>query len=88
MYRLAQIITGLIIIMAGFLIGCTKNPSTENRSPGERKFISVCQSCHNLPKPADKTDDEWPSLVNQYGQKANLSQDDIKLIISYLIAAN
>ena len=58
------------------------------RSPGELVFRANCQSCHRLPKPKDKSDEQWPALVARYGAKAKLTDDKIALITDYLIGAN
>lgn len=71
------------------LISCQKNTGTkELRSPGEIAFRSHCQTCHVLPKPTMKTDDEWPALVARYGKRAKISEEEKKDIISYLTANN
>jgi hypothetical protein len=35
-----------------------------------------------------KTDEEWPALVQRYGKRAKLNDDQIASITAYLIAAN
>ena len=60
----------------------------ENRSPGELSFRSNCQTCHILPKPSSKTDEQWPDIVMKYGDKAKLSIQVQNQIIAYLISQN
>ena len=81
------ILSLLLIILA---TGCQKGTTIDGqqRSEGEIKFRSNCQSCHILPKPSLKTDEEWPELVNNYGGKIKLSEADVNLIIGYLQAHN
>lgn len=71
------------------LTGCKKEPLVaEKHSEGERYFRSNCQSCHILPRPSLKTDEEWPALVARYGEKAKLSPEAIRKITGYLVASN
>lgn len=60
----------------------------ESRSPGEVTFRANCQTCHSLPRPASKTDEQWPALVQKYGQRAKLRPEQIQQIIAFLTAAN
>ena len=70
-------------------VGCNKTTvQNESQTPGEVTFKASCQSCHILPKTTMKSDDEWPQIVNRYGEKANLSVEQIKVITSYLTANN
>ena len=82
----------LIILVVSILImlmGCNKSSlPDENRSSGEIAFKANCQTCHILPKPHLKTDEEWPSLVARYGDKAKLSPEAIASIITYVMANN
>ncbi|MEK7775453.1 MAG: cytochrome c [Candidatus Zixiibacteriota bacterium] len=63
-------------------------PSDETRTPGEIAFRRNCQTCHSLPKPSLKTDDEWPSTVARYAPRAKLTPEDIAAITAYLVSAN
>ncbi len=60
----------------------------ESRSPGEITFRANCQTCHILPKATMKTDDEWPTIVARYGEKAKLSESQKSDIIAFLISQN
>ncbi len=81
----------IVVVLASFtviLASCLKDAGREERSLGEVAFKTYCQSCHTLPKPKIKTDTEWPSFVQRYGQRAKLSPEQIDIIASYLIANN
>jgi mono/diheme cytochrome c family protein len=67
---------------------CRSGNTADERSPGEVAFRRYCQSCHRLPEPTLKTDREWPEMVQRYGRKARLTQEQIDLIIDYLVASN
>ncbi len=87
---IGRIIIGIIItsFMIFSWIGCRKSDINETRSPGEKTFSAYCQSCHILPKPTDKTDEEWPVIVERYGPRAKLSEKQINQLIGYLTANN
>jgi mono/diheme cytochrome c family protein len=70
------------------LAGCKSPADKELRSSGETAFRSNCQTCHSLPKPGMKTDEEWPALVSRYGERAKLSREKIDDIVIYLLANN
>jgi cytochrome c2 len=77
----------LILLATGLLIAavsCGPSKSLTEQSPGERLFRARCSSCHALPKPADRRADEWPALVQRYGEKAKLGPDQIEEITEYL----
>lgn len=78
-------------LLAALAISCggnSANSGSETRSPGEVAFRSSCGSCHSLPKARMKTDDEWPALVQRYGERMKLTSDQIASITAYLIASN
>jgi cytochrome c2 len=87
---LGRVVIGILITLfvISSWIGCRKSEINETRSPGEKTFRSYCQSCHILPKPTDKTDDEWPVIVKRYGAKAKLSEHQINQVIAYLTTNN
>ncbi len=79
----------LLIIVIVIIASCQKNNlNQEMRSPGETAFRANCQTCHILPKATMKTDEEWPAIVNKYGNKAKLSDTQKAAIIAYLISRN
>ncbi len=82
-------IVGLASAIA--LVACQGNraaQSNEGRTDGEIAFRSSCQTCHSLPNPAKWTDDQWPTLVQRYGELAHLSEQKIDAITAYLTAVN
>ncbi|MEW6050517.1 MAG: cytochrome c [Candidatus Zixiibacteriota bacterium] len=75
-------------VVSLLMIACGPTGSGEEKSPGEMAFRRSCQTCHSLPKPSKKTDEEWPALVRRYGEKAKLSPETIAQITEYLRASN
>lgn len=80
------VLPALAVLMIG--CGAGSNSGKETRPPGEIAFRASCQTCHSLPRAKMKTDDEWPALVQRYGERAKLTDDQIAAITAYLIASN
>lgn len=78
----------LVILFALAALSCGPRKTKEERSPGEMAFRANCQTCHRLPRPSFKSDEEWPALVARYGDRAKLSEHQITIIREYLLAAN
>ena len=81
----SALLFGLIIAL---LHGCGGSIVDEESTPNSRLFAASCQSCHTLPKPTDKSDEEWPPLVRKYGEQAKLTGEQIDRITIYLLANN
>ena len=81
----------LILIVVSIIAaasGCGGSIASEEISENGRLFSASCQSCHTLPKPTMKSDEEWPELVERYGERAKLTQEQIDRITIYLVANN
>lgn len=79
----------LLFFASVITASCQKNNiNQEMRSPGERAFRANCQTCHRLPKATMKTDEQWPVIVNKYGDKAKLSESQKAAIVAYLTSRN
>ncbi|HWR83830.1 MAG TPA: cytochrome c [Candidatus Deferrimicrobium sp.] len=83
-------IVGVVGLLSSLMVlgVCRSSGGVEERSPGEIAFRRYCQTCHSLPKPRLKTDEQWPQLVLRYGERAKLSPQQIDQIVAYLIAHN
>jgi len=78
-----------ILILLFSWDGCrTQTAKVEETSLAKKEFQKKCQSCHKLPKPTSKTDSEWIVLVLRYGEKAKLTDDQVKRITVYLTENN
>lgn len=64
--------------------GCQSKGAAEERSPGEVAFRSRCQTCHRLPKPTDKTNQEWRTWLAEHRYKAGMSQAEVDTVLNYL----
>ena len=86
-HQTAGWLLGVLVLGLLGLLGCAAG-ATKNRSPGEMTFRASCQTCHRLPNPASKSDDQWPALVARYGERAGLTDEKIVQIREFLISAN
>jgi hypothetical protein len=78
-----------ILILLFSWAGCRiQTAKVEETSLAKKEFQQKCQSCHKLPKPTSKTDSEWVVLVLRYGEKAKLTDDQVKRITVYLTENN
>ncbi|MCH9025059.1 MAG: cytochrome c [candidate division Zixibacteria bacterium] len=86
---ISKIITAFLIsMMITAAHGCGSAVVEEESTQNSRLFAASCQSCHTLPKPTDKSDEEWPPLVRKYGEQAKLTGEQIDRITIYLLANN
>jgi cytochrome c2 len=81
-------LTLIAVTSVAVTFGCSGSLAEEENSENGRLFAASCQSCHTLPSPTMKSDAEWPTLVNRYGERAKLSQEEIDRITVYLVANN
>ena len=79
------LILGLIIALS---ISCGGEVADEESTQNSRLFAASCQSCHTLPKPTAKSDEEWPPLVRKYGELSKLSEEQMDRITIFLLANN
>ena len=77
-----------LLILATSMVGCQSSQVNAERSPGELTFKKRCQNCHRLPNPDSKNDLQWPELVDRYGTKAGISDEEIALITQFLVDTN
>jgi cytochrome c5 len=51
---------------------------------GHRLYQAKCSMCHELVDPQAFTKQEWPRLLEKYGQRARLKPADQRSILAYL----
>ena len=84
----AILLSSLCLCLVFLAVGCGPKDSAEERSPGEAAFRSSCQSCHRLPKPTDKTEQEWVQWLDEHRSKAGLDVAETDTILSYLTGSS
>jgi mono/diheme cytochrome c family protein len=51
---------------------------------GEQLYRGHCGSCHRLRDPSEQTRERWAWAVERYGPRAHLSEDERRLVLSFL----
>jgi hypothetical protein len=76
------------IVWAVFLCACAsivQNKSVSSLDdPGRALYLDKCGSCHRAFPAHSYTDSQWPSVVADMAGEAELSNDEIALILSFL----
>jgi cytochrome c5 len=54
---------------------------------GRTLFVSRCIECHALPSVAAHTAAEWPRLIDEMADRANLKPAEREALVAYIIAA-
>lgn len=52
---------------------------------GRTAFVASCSGCHALPLPKDHAPAEWPAVVGDMAERADLTQKDRVLIEQFLV---
>jgi mono/diheme cytochrome c family protein len=52
---------------------------------GRKLYVSKCGGCHNLILPEKFTAVQWPAHVESMEKRSNITPDEIRLIIKYLV---
>lgn len=52
---------------------------------GEKLYKERCSMCHALPKPGDKTEKQWPKIMEQMAANAQLSGREKESVLTYLV---
>ncbi|MEK6813987.1 MAG: hypothetical protein AABY65_04575 [Nitrospirota bacterium] len=76
--------TGLLVppVILLFISGPAPGLAQE---AGEKLYKERCSMCHALPKPGEKTEKEWPKIMEQMAATAQLGAKEKKSILQYLI---
>lgn len=78
------LLVGMIVMMTS----CQNRSASEARSDGERAFRSKCATCHRLPGPSDKSDEEWPGFLAEHADRAGLTDEQVMIIAAHLTNKN
>ncbi|MBI1864554.1 MAG: hypothetical protein HYR98_02270, partial [Nitrospirae bacterium] len=52
---------------------------------GERLYKERCSMCHALPKPGEKTEKQWPKIIEQMAANAQLNAREKESVLKYLV---
>lgn len=78
----------IALIMGFIATACGGSGVKPQMTRGEKLFRSNCNTCHNLPKAKNHTDEEWPALVNRYANFTKLDPIQRLEIIEFLQSEN
>jgi hypothetical protein len=53
---------------------------------GRRLYISRCSDCHALYNPAKYPHEEWPTIVQDMAENAEINEDQVREITRYVVA--
>ncbi len=74
-----------------FFNACVVNKNSETEKTekaGSQLWAENCARCHNLPTPVVYDDDKWETVSMHMKIRANMSNNDIKIIREFLQLAN
>jgi hypothetical protein len=54
---------------------------------GRTLFVSRCIECHALPSVAQHTAAQWPRLIDEMADRANLNTSERNALVAYIVAA-
>jgi hypothetical protein len=52
---------------------------------GRKLLLGKCAGCHKTPMPNDHTPAEWPNMIAEMAQRANINAQQTRLIEKYLV---
>jgi cytochrome c5 len=86
------------LVLAGLSVGCagalpvaTAGDATRSGvalaelQQGRSLVAAKCSSCHRTPQPAEHKTDEWPKMIDEMAQRANVDRGERQAIRDYLI---
>ena len=88
--RLFTITAGILLSCFGTLFAITQNDTITSKSnvdsvkTGKTLYENKCVRCHKLKDPAKYTMAQWPGLVNKMQKRSKITDEQKKLILSYL----
>jgi predicted lipoprotein with Yx(FWY)xxD motif len=54
---------------------------------GRTLYVSRCIECHALPSVAQHTAAQWPRLIDEMADRANLNTSERNALVAYIVAA-
>lgn len=66
-----------------------KWPGTNEQTlaAGRETFLAKCNGCHDYPDLTAIPDEDWPDIVERMGGKADLSAEQTKGVLQFVLAA-
>lgn len=76
---------GLFLLFAALLLILASPPPGFAQDAGEKLYKERCSMCHALPKPGEKTEKEWPKIMDQMAATAQLGAKEKEAVLKYLV---
>jgi hypothetical protein len=54
---------------------------------GRSLFVSRCIECHTLPRVSEHSASDWPRLIDEMADRANLKPTERNAVVAYILAA-
>lgn len=78
----------LLLFSAICFYGCKTTKMIVEEKSGAQLWAENCSRCHNSPSPTVYSDDKWETVSMHMKIRANISNNEIKLIKDFLQSAN
>lgn len=83
-----KLIALILLVLFTFIYSCGVNKRITTEKNGTQLWAENCSRCHNMPSPLNYDDDKWETISMHMKIRANISNDEIKLIKEFLQSAN
>lgn len=60
--------------------------SAEDLEKGRQTFLDNCSSCHSYPDRTAYSEKEWPGIARRMGDKVDMKEADIELLVRFILA--
>jgi cytochrome c5 len=64
-----------------------KGVTESSLNAGRETFLAKCNACHDYPDLTVIPDEDWPSIVDRMGDKAELDPAKKEAVLHYIVAA-
>jgi len=88
--QIFTIAAGILLSCVGTLSAATQNDTLTSKlyadsvKTGKALYVNNCVRCHKLKDPAKYTMAQWPGLVKKMQKRSKITDEQRKLILSYL----
>jgi mono/diheme cytochrome c family protein len=76
----------LLIALSALSFSFSASANEFNFDDGRKLYEERCSSCHELPKPASKSWEEWIHIMVAMTHMAQLNEEERSLILQYLMS--
>ena len=77
-----------VTTIAFVVSSCTSQRELAAGKSGAELWAQNCIRCHNIPSPPSYTDVQWETIGLHMKERANMTDEQIKKIVTFLQTAN